>query len=123
DDNAITERFDVRDRHIHHLIVVFDNQYSRGADARKLLRGHHRLVFHSGLISCYRQIKRHSGASTYLAVDLHLPARLFDETVYLAEPEAAAPGGIFGREKRVEDPWQIFRRNAAAVIADCNHHV
>ena len=49
-----------------------------------------------------RQVDPDRGALAGLAVDFDVAARLLDETINLAQAEAGALAGLFGREERLE---------------------
>src|SRR6266699_3167137 len=54
-------------------------------------------------------------------LDLDLTAVSVHDTLRDVETEAAAMADRFGREKRIEDPMQDFRRNARTVVDDSHH--
>ena len=58
-----------------------------------------------------------------LAVDLDVAARLLDEAVHHAQPQAGALADILGGEERLEHFFQNVRRHAAAGVAHRDHHV
>ena len=58
------------------------------------------------------------GAFADLAVDIHVAARLLDEALHLAEPEAGALAGPLGREEGDEHMGQDLVGDAGPRIAD-----
>ena len=59
----------------------------------------------------------------FLAVDLDMPARLLDEAVNHAQPEAGSLADPLCREERLEDLVADCFRNAAAGVAHRDEHV
>jgi len=65
-----------------------------------------------------REIDLDRRALAGLAVDLHVPVRLFDEPVDLAQPEAGALPGFLGSEEWFEGAAERFLIHAATGIGD-----
>src|SRR5262249_32775668 len=65
-----------------------------------------------------RQINIDGRAVTDLAVDLHVPTRLLDEAVHLAEAKAGALSGGFCGEKRLERFGQNICGHSCPGVAD-----
>src|SRR6185312_1512718 len=65
-----------------------------------------------------RQIERDPGAGAKLAVEMDAAAGLCDETVDLAQAQAAAFAGLLGRVERLEGARHRVRRHSRAGVAD-----
>ncbi len=70
-----------------------------------------------------RQVELHACALPDPAVDADVPARLFDEAVDHAQPEAAALSHLLRREERLEHPLHDLGRHAGSGIGNGEQHV
>src|SRR5947209_3840710 len=70
-----------------------------------------------------RQVDPHRGALAELAVDLHLPAGLFDEAIDLRQAEPGPLPHLFGGEERLERLLDDVLRHADAGIRHGDHPV
>ena len=73
-----------------------------------------------GRICCAR---RDAGALTYFAVDFHVPARLFDKTIDLAQAQARTLPGIFCREKGFESVIENVAGHPGASVRHANDDI
>ena len=78
------------------------------------------LVGLHGIVGC-RQINQDGRAVPLLALDDGGSARLFGETVDLAETEPSAFSCTFGGKERIEDARQNLRRDADPAILQFHH--
>ena len=76
-----------------------------------------------GLALGRRQIELDRGAVADLAVDPDMPARLLDEAVDHAQPEARALADFLGGEERLEHLVLHLLGHAGAGVADGKHHI
>ena len=104
-DDAVAELPQGFDGERAHALIVLDNEDDLAAqpssDAREPASYARRL---RGFAVEARQVDLDRRPDPELGIDFHMAAGLANEAVHLAQSEAGALAGAFGREERVESP-------------------